>query len=242
MGTMPRRPTLARNLAIAARWPLGISLTSWRYMWRTTPMRRAEVEGSPGEDGAPPLPARVATDELQGTEDGSGALFHRSYRVRVRDPALSPEALVARIAADPDRVAPREFATFNKVQGDKGSMTVGDEYVVRMPGPWDGPVRVVEVTPTSFRLATLTGHLEAGQIEFRAAREGDRLAFTIESWARSGDRLSDLLYGHLRMAKEVQLHMWTSFLERVVDLAEGRRDGLLKIHTRRIEDSADRGP
>ena len=49
-------------------------------------------------------------------------------------------------------------------------MEVGDEYVVRMPGPWDGPVRVVEVTPTSFRLATLDGHLEAGQIEFRARR------------------------------------------------------------------------
>jgi len=30
-----------------------------------------------------------------------------------------------------------------------GSMTmvVGDEYVVRMPGPWDGPVRVIERTP-----------------------------------------------------------------------------------------------
>src|SRR5215211_4863051 len=221
MGTMPRRPTLARNLAIAAHWPLGISLTSWRYMWRTTPMRRAEVEGSPGEDGAPPLPARVATDELQGTEDGSGALFHRSYRVRVRDPALSPEALVARIAADPDRVAPREFATFNKVQGDTGSMTVGDEYVVRMPGPWDGPVRVVAASPTSFRLATLTGHLEAGQIEFRADSDYRSLGFEIESWARSGDRFSDALYSHLRLAKEVQLHMWASVLGKVAKVARG---------------------
>ena len=25
-------------------------------------------------------------------------------------------------------------------------MRPGDEYIVRMPGPWDGPVRVVEVT------------------------------------------------------------------------------------------------
>jgi uncharacterized protein (UPF0548 family) len=28
------------------------------------------------------------------------------------------------------------------------------------PGPWDGPVRVVERTPTCFRFATLAGHLE----------------------------------------------------------------------------------
>jgi len=143
--------------------------------------------------------------------------------------------------ADLDKVAPSEFASFNKVWGDEGSMAVGDEYVVRMPGPWDGPVRVAEVTPTSFRFVTLEGHLEAGQIEFRAAPEDDRLTFTIESWARSGDRLSDLLYGRLRMAKEVQLHMWTSFLEQVVELAEGRRDGLLEILTRRVEDAARGG-
>ena len=48
-------------------------------------------------------------------------------------------------------------------------MAVGDEYVVRMPGPWDGPVRVVERTPTAFRFATLEGHLEAGQIRFARA-------------------------------------------------------------------------
>ena len=238
---MPRRPSPTRRLSTAARWPLGVSLTSWRYMWRTTPMRRSEVEGTAEEDAEPPLPEGGLTDELQRSDAGVGALFHRRYRVRVRDARLSPEELVARVAADPDRVAPRELATFHKVRGEHGSMRVGDEYVVRMPGPWDGPVRVVELTPTSFRFVTLNGHLEAGQIEFRAAREGERLTFTIESWARSGDRLSDLLYGWLRMAKEVQLHMWTSFLEQVVELAEGRRDGLLEIHTRRVEDAAPGG-
>ena len=38
------------------------------------------------------------------------------------------------------------------------------------------------------------------------------LEFRIESWARAGDRLSNLLYDRLRMSKEVQLHMWTSVL------------------------------
>ena len=104
-------------------------------------------------------------------------------------------------------------------------MAVGDEYVVRMPGPWDGPVRVVERTPASFRFATLVSHLEAGQIEFRAGRQRDELVFSIESWASSGDRLSRLLYQQLRMAKEVQLHMWSSFLERAARLAGGRLAG-----------------
>ncbi|MBA2311497.1 MAG: DUF1990 family protein [Actinobacteria bacterium] len=130
-------------------------------------------------------------------------------------------------------MAPTEFARFVRLTGRTGSMQAGDEYLVRMPGPWDGPVRVVDVSPTSFRFATLRGHLEAGQIEFRAHEE-DGLVFEIESWARSGDRLSNLLYDRLHMAKEVQLHMWTSVLEHVVRLTKGRRSGLITIETHRI--------
>jgi hypothetical protein len=232
---MPRGLSRSRRLATAARWPVGIALTSWQYMWRTTPMHRAEVAGSVLEDGPPPLPAGVPDDEIQLPEHGAGALFHRRYETRIREATCSPEELVALVSGDPDRVAPTEFASFQKVHGDEGRMAAGDEFVVRMPGPWDGPVRVVEVTPTSFRLVTLAGHLEAGQIEFRASRDGDLLVFEIESWARSGDRLSDLLYDRVRMAKEIQLHMWTSLLERVVRLAGGRMTGGIDIDTRRVD-------
>jgi hypothetical protein len=93
---------------------------------------------------------------------------------------------------------------------------------------------VVERTPSSFRFVTLDGHLEAGQIRF-AAERGDLLEFRIESWARSGDRLSNLLYHHLRMSKEVQLHMWTSMLERVAELAGGRLTGGIEIRTWRVD-------
>jgi hypothetical protein len=78
-------------------------------------------------------------------------------------------------------------------------------------------------------------HLEAGQIEFRMG-VGNPTVFEIESWARSGDRLSNLLYHHLRMAKEVQLHMWTSFLEQVAKLSEGRLTGGIEVVSRKVED------
>jgi hypothetical protein len=104
-----------------------------------------------------------------------------------------------------------------------------------MPGPWDGPVRVVDVRGRSFRLATLVGHLEAGQIEFRTRPERELLAFEIESWARSSTALVNLLYHRLRMAKEVQAHMWISFLERVVHVSGGRMTGGVEIETERIE-------
>jgi hypothetical protein len=211
---------------------LGVALTSWRYMWRTTPFHRSEVEGSLPEDAPPPL---RPGEELQPPEAGAGPLFHRVYRAGIRDSSLSPQRVIAAMTADLNRVAPTDFASFNKVLGRQGAMAVGDEYVVRMPGPWDGPVRVVERTATSFRLATLDGHLEAGQIEFSAREDGRLLEFRIESWARAGDRLSNLLYDRMRMSKEVQLHMWTSVLERVAKLAGGRLTGGIEIRTRRVD-------
>ena len=148
---------------------------------------------------------------------------------------MSAERLMEAVQSDPNRTAPTTFARFQLTQGSRGNLRVGDEFVVRMPGPWDGPVRVIDVRRRSFRLATLTGHLEAGQIEFRTLPEGELLVFEIESWARSSTPLVDLLYHRLRMAKEVQAHMWISFLERVVDLTGGRMTGGVEIETERIE-------
>jgi len=173
--------------------------------------------------------------DVQQPEHGVGPLFHRRYRGVIRDADTTPEELCELVSTELDRVAPTELATFRKVKGDDRVMLVGDEYVVRMPGPWDGPVRVAEVSASAFRLVTLEGHLEAGQIEFRFSRE-DHLVFEIESWARSGDRLSALLYQHLRMAKEVQLHLWTSMLEQVAELSGGRMTGGVDIDTRRVDE------
>src|SRR5829696_8187232 len=209
-----RRPSLTRRLTTAVRWPVGLTLTSWRYLWRTTPLYRDEVEGSWADDAPPPLADAVDREDVQGLEEGAGPHFHRQYSVRIEGARVSAEELADQVMADPDRAAPSEFATFQKLRGDRGTLRVNDEFVVRMPGPWDGPVRVASTTPRSFRFVTLAGHLE--------------------SWARSGDRLSGLLYDRLRLSKEVQFHMWTSFLERVVKLSGGKRAGGLRIHTRKV--------
>jgi hypothetical protein len=230
----PGRST--RAMTILA-WPFGIALTSWHYMWRTTPVYRTETAGS-DDDLPPPLPPGVRRDGLQPAGAGVGPLFHRRYTGRVLAPRMSAEEAIRAVGRDPNRVSPSEFARFWKIAGDEDGLRQNDEFVVRMPGPWDGPVRVVETAPRSFTLATLEDHLEAGQITFSAADEDGGLRFSIESWARSGDRLSNLMYHHLRMAKEVQLHMWSSFLERVADMAgEGLEEGI-EIVTRRLDDPA----
>jgi hypothetical protein len=228
--------SLGRRAGTVARWPVGMGLAFWRYLWRTLPLHRSDTDGSPADDLPPPLPDGLAGGRLQRPEDGSGPLFRRRYRVRIEGSRLTPEQLMAEMLRDPNRAAPIEVAVFRKTRGGKGPLRVGDEFVVRMPGPWDGPVVVVDRTPTSFRFATLRGHLEAGQIEFRtSAGGGGAVCFEIESWARSGDRFAGLLYDRVRLAKEMQLHMWTHFCERAAKLAGGRIRGGISIDTRRVE-------
>jgi len=231
---VPRRPPLLRRLTTAARWPLGVGLTGWRYLWRLTPVDRREWSDSAPDAGPPRLPEG---DDLQRPQDGAGPITHRLYRLRIRDSRVTPTQLMEAITSDLDGVSPSEFASFQKVHGQAGDLRVDDEYVVRIPGPWDGPVRVVAASSEAFRLATLDGHLEAGQIEFAACARDGLVEFTIESWARSGDRLSDLLYSRLRVAKEVQFHQWISVLERVTRLSGGRRHGPLAVMTRRVDHS-----
>lgn len=225
---------MQRRWSTAARWPIGIVIASWRYLSSTTPVHRWEMTGTWPTDAPPDLPADADLGEFQHLEDGIGPLVHRIYRTRIVGSSLNPEQLMARMSENLDGVAPSEFATFQKLEGREGQLDTGHRYVVRMPGPWDGPVRVVVADATSFRLATLSGHLEAGQIEFRVSADHRSLWFEIESWARNGGRFSDLVYSRLRISKEVQLHMWSSVLQRIVRLAEGKMEGGVVITTRRI--------
>jgi hypothetical protein len=232
---MPAEVPLSRRVATALSWPAGVLLTSWVYIWRTTPLHRRQLDGALPDDLPPPLPDRVDLRHVQAPDDGEGPVLHRVYTGRYADPQLMAAALMERLQADPDRVAPRALSKFRKTSGEPGRMQVGDEFLVHMPGPWDGPVRVVEVTDCSFRFATLQGHLEAGQIEWRARDSEGVVIFQIESWARAGDRLSAIMHDRLLMAKEVQLHMWTSVIERVGRLIHGRLENGIDIETRRVD-------
>ena len=78
------------------------------------------------------------------------------------------------------------------------------------PGPGTGRYGWWSVRRPSFRLATLDGHLEAGQIEFRARDRRRLLEFRDRIVGPQRRPVLGPLYHHLRMAKEVQLHMWTS--------------------------------
>ncbi len=224
-------PSLPRRLGIVLRYPLGITRATWAYLTRRVPVHRTEVEGSRADL---PWPLDPAAGEVQGIDDGTGALLRRLYRVTVDGAGTTPASVIGEFARRPNWAVPSDVATFVKTRGDEDAAAVGDEYSIRMPGPWNGPVRVVGLTPTSLRLATLDGHLEAGQIEFRARADGGALVLEIESRARPGDLLSRVLYNVVGVAKEVQLNLWVETLVRLAGRSGGQvRDGV-HVHTRRL--------
>ena len=212
-------------------WPVGIAAVSWRYMWRTIPLHRSEETGTRADLPSPAYTSGGFAEGLQPLDAGVGPMLHRSYGVRIAGTSMTPSTLIDLVSTRLNQASP-EMAVFRKTRGAQGALRKGDEFLIRMPGPWDGPVRVVRRDETCFRLATLDGHLEAGEIEFRAEPDGDALHFEIESWARAGDRLSALLYNKLRLAKEIQLNMWSHFCVRAASLAGGRPQGGITIQTR----------
>src|SRR5205085_370835 len=120
------------RLATVLRWPFGIALVSWRYMWRTTPLHRSEEPG-----GRADLPDTAAGEDepgLQPVAAGVGPLLHRSYAVQIVNSSMSPDALINTVAANLNRAAP-EMAVFRKTRGQDSELRRGDEFVVRMPGP-----------------------------------------------------------------------------------------------------------
>ncbi|GAA4831118.1 DUF1990 domain-containing protein [Saccharopolyspora rosea] len=218
-------------LRTVPRWLAGMALISWRYLWQTTPLHRSEERGDE-TDLPPELPTALVDERSLLADDGCGQLFHRTFSVRIEDPAVDPATLIGTIRDDMNRAVPGEAARVCRNSGEPGRMCTGDEFTVHMPGPWNGPVRVVSCTEDSFRLATLEGHLEAGLIEFRARPEDGVLRFEVEAWARPSSPLVDLLYAKARLAKEMQLNMWVRCCLAAAALAGGRPRGGVTIRTR----------
>lgn len=216
--------------ALVSRWLVGMGLITWRYLWATTPLHRTESRED--ESHLPlELPDALSRDALQPWESGVGPMFHRRFRIRIADADEDAAALMRTVVRDLGSLVPQEVVHVHEGEASDRRLRPGDDIVVDMPGPWNGPVRVVHAESDRLHLATLAGHLEAGQIEFRAYDEAPHLVFEIEAWARPASRPVDLLYSHLRLAKEIQLNMWVRFCLAAAQEAGGRPVDGVDIHT-----------
>ncbi|MES9524940.1 DUF1990 domain-containing protein [Streptomyces capoamus] len=224
-----------RILTVLARWLLGTGLVTWRYLWETTPLYRGGECRGDETDLPPQLPPEAVDSQVQLAQDGWGPLFHRLFRVNIADADIDPARLVAWVCSDFGRFVPSEVVDIHTGELRDHGLDVGDELLVEMPGPWNGPVRVVHRDAGRLHLVTLRGHMEAGQVQFRAREDGGLLVFEIELWACPAGRLVHLLYSHLRLAKEIQLNMWVRFCLSAVATSGGRLADGVHIRTRWLE-------
>ncbi|MDD7966421.1 DUF1990 family protein [Actinomycetospora sp. DW7H6] len=225
----------------SSRPPLGRLRRGWgalimlgRHL-RALPIIERHRTAGGATDLPAPWPLALVDDRTKTYAHGHGPLFHRTFSIRVVDAHHDAKELIETLSRDLDAGAPPHVVTFARERGEPGRMLVGDEYRVYMPAPWDGPVRVILRTDRSFRFGTLEGHLEAGQIEFRASDvEGGVVDFAIEVWSRAGDRAAELVYRRLVVGREVQAGLWVQFCLGAVRLLEGRREGKVRAITRRV--------
>lgn len=150
--------------------------------------------------------------ETQKSSDGVGPLYHRVYSIVVESNWENALRSMLRLQHHVNHFSPQSMCRFEKTRGTGPEMKVGDEYQIHITGPWNGPVRVKKVTETSFTLVTLSGHIEAGEIQFRIVRiDSEKVRFEVESLARSHDALIDLMYDKIPIVKFAQTEMWKQF-------------------------------
>lgn len=226
-----------RPLWIGAAALLGLGGGVMIRRW-TIPLRRSEVAVAATEPApAPPMEDPTGDRPLQPIYAGVGDLFHRRYQADIAHPTLTRAELMAQVMADINQFSPRELAWFEKTKGDPDRWQVGDEFFVHITGPWDGPVRLIHVEDDGFAFATLSGHLEAGEIQFHAIEHPSRkdaIRFEIRSWARSRDRITDLFYRFLRVSMFAQGSMWTYFCKRAVEVSGGELINEIRLTTHRV--------
>lgn len=188
----------------------------------------------------PPVEASLSDEDFEGERDimmpseGEGPVYHRRYRIDLRNSTETPASLMAHIQSDIQRFAPPELANFEKTRGDAAKMQEGDEYYIHILGPWDGPVRVIDVGETHFTLITLKPHFEAGQICFRtmpSPTQPDGIRFEIESWARSRDAQVAFAYEDAKVAQKAQTGMWVWFCNQVGKACGGEQIGKIDVLT-----------
>ncbi len=169
--------------------------------------------------------------DVQRLEDGVGPIVFRRYWVEITGSDLSNTQLMERIQSNLNDFVAEELAYFEPEEQHESPteriaavVAKGKDFFIDIAGPWNGPVRVAQVSPTAFTLVTLDGHLEAGEICFRLVddpHKSDTIIFEIFSFARSRDVNVHIAYNVLHGAKVAQTSMWVIFCNKVLECSGG---------------------
>lgn len=209
------RKRVGRRLIRLVGWLVGAPLAVFRFLRRETPI--VEIDGS---GAAAPLTVEDPGVARSESEEGVGPVVHRLYSATIRAPKLTAERLIAIIAADPNVIAPSEVLRFEKTGGEPGRLQQGDELLVRMAGPWNGPVKVARRRDEGFRLTAERGNPQLGQVELRARDEDGQIAMEIQTRERAAGFTFHALQ-RIGLIRRMQSYTWAEMLENAAQLAGG---------------------
>jgi len=238
--SMRRKKQDTRNIILAAVSGTALSaLGVWLWRRHYVPLQEQTLDLNVTTPSPHVLDDSVYEGERtpQFIQEGTGPLFHRRYYADIAHPTLGREELMQKVMNDLNTMSPGEMMYFERISGTKGEIKVGDEFYIHIAGPWDGPVRVIEVMPTSFSFITLEDHFEAGEIQFRvidSPPEVDGYRFEIRSWARSRTALVSFLYNILPFVRVAQTRVWAFFCHQAVELSGGEMVGDMQVMTHRV--------
>lgn len=237
---MRRKDQEKRNLILAAVSGAALSgLALWLWRRHYVPLQEQAMDLNITTPSPHVLDKSVYEGDRapQFMREGTGPLFHRRYYADIKHPTLSREELMHKVMEDLNQPSPSEMMYFERISGTPGQVQVGDEFYIHIPGPWDGPVRTIDVTPTSFSFITLEDHFEAGEIQFRVTDpdpniEGYR--FEIRSWARSHTTAVSFLYNIFPFMRLAQTRTWVYFCNQAVELSGGELANDIQVMTHRV--------
>ncbi|WP_261665020.1 DUF1990 domain-containing protein [Deinococcus sp. Marseille-Q6407] len=181
----------------------------------------------------------MSDQDKQTSSDGFGPLIERRYWIEFQQPQKSAAEIMGYIQRNIDEFSPKALADFEKAEGSERKLRPGDEFHITILGPWNGDVRVLEVSDSQFKLETLEGHPEAGEITFSIEPVellDNALHFEIRSLARSRDGLVAVTYDKLGVGKKAQEITWVQFCQRVCEFAGGEAIGDVQVRTLYEED------
>ncbi len=209
------RSRLGRRLLRRTGWLVGAPLAVFRFLRQDIPLRELSGPGT-----AWPLPP-AGPDRANAEEAGVGARAHRVYGAVLRDCVLPAERLIRIIATDPNVIAPTEVLRFERKGAGARDLREGDDLLIRMAGPWNGPVRVTRRWDNGFRLAALRGHAQVGQFELRARDDDDGIAMEIQTRERAAGVWFYLLE-RIGLVGRMRAYTWAEMLQKSAQLAGGR--------------------
>jgi hypothetical protein len=192
-------------------WSVGMPLATVRFLSRRTPLEDRAVPFAPADPDEPPT-------------------VRRRYRARAERPRLPARKVAAVVVNDPNVVLPVEVMRFSPGGAVAGALREGQDRLIRMAGPWNGPVRVLEAGETGFRLAGLRGGAQRGEVAYRVRDDDGALELEVGITQRSASRLYDIAY-RLGIARRIERHTWAYVIERSAQLAGARPPEKVLVET-----------